>query len=46
MKKCLGLAQGKAESQREIAKNLTALGMDPATIAKAIGLSEEEVRKL
>ena len=41
-----GLAEGKAESQREIAKNFLALGIDPATIAKATGLSEEEVRKL
>ena len=41
-----GLAEGKAESQCEIAKNLAALGLDPATIAKATGLSEDEVRKL
>ena len=41
-----GKIEGKAESQREIAKNLAALGMDSATIAKATGLSEDEVRKL
>ena len=41
-----GEAKGKAESRREIAKNLAALGMAPSTIAKATGLSEEEVRKL
>ena len=41
-----GLAKGKAESQREIANNLAALGIAPATIAKATGLSEDEVRKL
>ena len=41
-----GEAKGKAESQREIAKNFLALGIDPATIAKTTGLSEEEVRKL
>ena len=41
-----GEAKGRAESQREIAKNLATLGMDPATIAKATGLSEEEVRGL
>ena len=41
-----GEAKGKAESQREIAKNFLTLGIAPATIAKATGLSEEEVRKL
>ena len=41
-----GKAEGKAESQREIAKKFLALGIDPATIAKATGLSEDEVRKL
>ena len=41
-----GKIEGKAESQHEIAKNLAALGLDPTTIAKATGLSKEEVRKL
>ena len=41
-----GEAKGKAESQHEIAKNLAAMGIDPATIAKATGLSVDEVKRL
>ena len=38
--------EGRAESQREIARKLVALGLDTATIAKVTGLNEEEVAKL
>jgi hypothetical protein len=34
------------EKQIEIAKNLIVIGLDNATIAKATGLSYEEVEKL
>ena len=41
-----GLAEGAAQKQREIAKNLKDLGMDTNEIIKATGLSAEEVTKL
>ena len=39
-------AEGAAQKQREIAKNLKALGMNTAEIIKATGLSAEEVEAL
>ena len=41
-----GQAAGAAQKQREIAKNLKALGMNTAEIIKATGLSAEEVEAL
>ena len=41
-----GLAEGAAQKQREIAKNLKDLGMDANEIIKATGLCAEEVAKL
>ena len=45
-----GLKEGKrlgiSESQRAIAANMLAMDMDIPTIAKATGLSEDEVRAL
>ena len=41
-----GLAEGAAQKQREIAKNLKDLGMDTNEIIKATGLCAEEVAKL
>ena len=41
-----GLEKGTAQKQREIAKNLKALGMNTAEIVKATGLSAEEVEAL
>ena len=42
----IGLEKGAAQKQREIAKNLKALGMNTAEIIKATGLSAEEVEAL
>lgn len=44
--KAIGIAEGKAKGKAEVAKNLLAMGMDISKIAKATGLSEEEVKKL
>ena len=41
-----GRAEGRAEEKRLTAKNLKALGVDVATIAKATGLTEEEICNL
>lgn len=41
-----GLAEGAAQKQREIAKNLKDLGMDTNEIIKATGLCAEEIAKL
>ena len=41
-----GRTEGAAQKQREIAKNLKALGMNTAEIIKATGLSAEEVEAL
>ena len=41
-----GQAAGAAQKQREIVKNLKALGMNTAEIIKATGLSAEEVEAL
>lgn len=39
-------AEGRAEGKEEMARKLLALGADIALIAKASGLSEEEIKKL
>ena len=38
--------KGRAEANRTIACNLKVMGMSPAEIAKATGLSLEEIAKL
>ena len=42
----LGVREGELSKQRAIAANMLAMDMDIPTIAKATGLSEEEVRDL
>ena len=44
--KAEGKAEGKADTQREIALKMVDEGMDLPHIAKLIGLSEDEIRKL
>ncbi len=41
-----GREEGRKEAARETAKNLKAMGLDVETIAKATGLSTEEIAKL
>ena len=41
-----GLKEGKAERDRDIAANMLAMGMDIPVIAKATGLSEQDISKL
>ena len=41
-----GREEGREEERTKNAKNLLALGVDPATIAKATGLSEAEMARL
>lgn len=41
-----GRAEGRAEANRSVARNLKAMGMSPAEIAKATGLSLKEIAKL
>lgn len=41
-----GREEGREEERTKNAKNLLALGVDPATIAKATGLSEAEMANL
>ena len=41
-----GLARGAAERDRDIATNMLAMGMDIPVIAKATGLSEQDISKL
>lgn len=41
-----GRAEGRAEGKRAVAKNLKAMGLDYDSIAKATGLSHEEIAKL
>ncbi|GHV80975.1 hypothetical protein AGMMS49944_27660 [Spirochaetia bacterium] len=38
--------EGREEAKKEDARNLLALGVSPATIAKATGLDLETVKKL
>ncbi|MBQ9184343.1 MAG: hypothetical protein IJ151_00540, partial [Bacteroidales bacterium] len=42
----IGLEKGRQEAAEEIAKNLLANGLDPAVIAKATGLTEEQIKVL
>lgn len=44
--KAEGIAEGKAEGKAEIAKNLLDMGVEISKVAKATGLSEEEVKIL
>ena len=41
-----GREEGREEERAKNAKNFLALGVDPATIAKATGLSESEIAAL
>ncbi|MDA8226492.1 MAG: Rpn family recombination-promoting nuclease/putative transposase [Desulfitobacterium hafniense] len=44
--KAEGKAEGRAEGKAEVAKNLLDLGMEIPTVAKATGMTEEEVKRL
>lgn len=44
--KALGLAEGEMKKGFEIAQNLKRLGISPATISQATGLSEEEINDI
>lgn len=44
--KAAGRAEGKAEGKEEMARELLSLGVDVSVIAKASGLSEQEIRSL
>lgn len=44
--KAEGVAEGMAKGKVEVARKLLALGAEIALIAKASGLSEEEIKKL
>lgn len=41
-----GRAEGKAEGKAEVAKNLLDLGMEISKVAKATGMTEEEIKML
>jgi predicted transposase/invertase (TIGR01784 family) len=41
-----GWEKGRVETKKEDAKNLLALGVSPATVAKATGLDMETVKRL
>lgn len=41
-----GIEIGRKEGKAEVAKNLISLGVPPATITKATGLSEAEITSL
>ena len=41
-----GVERGAAQKEQEIARNLIALGLSTDQIAKATGLSAEEIEKL
>ena len=43
---CSAIESGIAENQRDIATNMLAMGMDIPVIAKATGLSEEDILEL
>lgn len=43
---CSAIESGIAENQRDIATNMLAMGMDIPVIAKATGLSEQDIAKL
>lgn len=40
------ITKGKAEGKAEVAKNLLDMGMEVSKVAKATGLSEEEITML
>jgi len=42
----MGLEQGREQGREQTARNLKALGVDPAVIAKATGLSPDEIAAL
>ncbi|MRN56281.1 Rpn family recombination-promoting nuclease/putative transposase [Paenibacillus monticola] len=42
--KSAGIAEGVNKGKREVAKNLLEMGMDYAAVAKATGLSEDEIK--
>ncbi|WP_239498762.1 Rpn family recombination-promoting nuclease/putative transposase [Paenibacillus odorifer] len=44
--KSAGIAEGVSKGKREVARNLLAMGMDHAAVAKATGLSEDEIRSI
>ncbi len=44
--KSAGIAEGVNKGKREVARNLLAMGMDYAAVAKATGLSESEIKSL
>ena len=41
-----GRTEGKAEGKAEVAKNLLAMGMEISKVAKATGMTEDEVKVL
>ncbi|GHT31806.1 hypothetical protein FACS1894214_3400 [Planctomycetales bacterium] len=41
-----GLAEGEAKRSAEVARNLKRMGLKPADIAKATGLSVSDIEKL
>ena len=43
---CSAIESGIAENQRDIATNMLAMGMDIPVIAKATGLSEDDILEL
>lgn len=42
----VGMAKGKIEEKKDIAKNMLSMGMDIAIIAKATGLTEQEIKTI
>jgi predicted transposase/invertase (TIGR01784 family) len=42
----VGLEQGREQGREQTARNFKALGVDPAIIAKATGLSPDEIEAL
>ncbi|AET58615.1 hypothetical protein HPL003_09260 [Paenibacillus terrae HPL-003] len=41
-----GLTKGKEDEKKNIAKNMLSMGLDIATIAKATGLTEQEIKSI
>nr|WP_179031292.1 Rpn family recombination-promoting nuclease/putative transposase [Paenibacillus kribbensis] len=41
-----GLTKGKEDEKKNIAKNMLSMGLDIATIAKATGLTEKEIKSI
>ncbi len=42
----IGTAKGKEDEKKNIAKNMLSMGLDIATIAKATGLTEKEIKSI